>query len=163
MPKVVFVFGAGASADLDIPTMPTFMAAAHNLLRDRNEELTSPQAFQSVADFINASLDPVVARSKVDLDDVEAMFGLIEMGKLLGRLPGANSMSDIEQMSLAMRAVLADTVELTGTFSVNLDAGQFHTDFAYSHLLAGPSRLGKADIYLVSAVSKATLQTGWCH
>lgn len=62
------------------------------------------------------------AKSKVDLGNIESVFSLLEMGRLLGRLPGTAD-NEIEASVGAIRQVLVETLQWTCRFPAGEDGG----------------------------------------
>lgn len=56
------------------------------------------------------------AKSTVDLGNIESVFGLVEMARLVRRLPGFKP-EEIDELSQALRTVLTETILLTGKFN----------------------------------------------
>lgn len=75
----------------------------------------SRELFDLFFDALQNGLGQLHAKTTVDLQNIESVFGLVEMGTLLRRLPGV-APGDIEQLSRATRAVLAQTVIQSGAF-----------------------------------------------
>jgi hypothetical protein len=75
MPKTVFIFGAGASVESGAPTMKNFLDKAE-------EHSASSESVKFLFSKIN-DLHSILARTKVDLDNIEEVLGLIEMAELL--------------------------------------------------------------------------------
>lgn len=115
MARQVFIFGAGASRHLGAPLMNDFIDAAYRL-REEDGRVTT-EAFDLVFQFIEKRLPMLYAKSKIDLGNIESVFSLLEMGKLLGRLPGTPA-GEIEKSVAAIRRVLVDTLQLTCRFPV---------------------------------------------
>jgi hypothetical protein len=86
-----------------------FLDFAYRLIRSHPSAI-SRKDFDLVFTLINERLPELHAKSVVDLDNIESVFGLIEMGRLIGKLPRTSS-DEIEAASRAMRRVLAQTVE----------------------------------------------------
>lgn len=56
------------------------------------------------------------ARTDVDLRNIQTLFGIVEMGSILGRLPGYSTGQQIEDTRTPVRTVLAETMEYSGKF-----------------------------------------------
>ena len=106
MAKKIFILGAGASHSAGPPLLRGFLDAARELLR-AGEKRTTTAAFELVFDVLERQLPILHARSMVDLNDIEAVFNLIEMGRLVARLPGT-APDAIEGVAAAMRRMLGD-------------------------------------------------------
>src|SRR4051812_21694007 len=114
MARTVFVLGAGASAHIGAPLMNGFIDAADDLRQ--NSDVNGP-AFDLVFELIQNRLPALHAKSIVNLSNIESVFSLIEMGRLVGRLPGTPS-PEIEEAARAMRRVLTETVEESSRFAI---------------------------------------------
>jgi hypothetical protein len=119
--KRVIVFGAGASASMGVPTMDRFIDAAEDLKNARAPGITQAH-FDLFFDVLQNKFRQLHAKSAVDLDNIETVFGLIEMARLLGRLPGFDQ-KQIEELATAVRTVLFETVMLTGAFDFSAERG----------------------------------------
>jgi len=64
--------------------------------------------------------------------NVESLFNLVEMGRLIGRLPGTETPEQIEDAVRAVRRLLAQTIERTCTFGFT--DGQVHPRGPYGSL-----------------------------
>lgn len=109
MAKTVFILGAGASYSTGAPLMPEFLDVAHDLLDTRPNEVSRP-AFEIVFELVNSRLPILHARSAITLRNLEAVFNLVEMGRLIGRLP-ATPPEEVEAVASALRTVLTETIE----------------------------------------------------
>lgn len=85
--KNVFLLGAGASADAGAPLMWNFLQAAWSLMRDPNSNLESDErtTFESVFTY-QFNLRKAQAFVDVDLDNVEDLFGVIDLDERVGRV-----------------------------------------------------------------------------
>jgi hypothetical protein len=117
--KHVIVFGAGASAGFGVPVMDKFIDAAEDLQTNPRGGVTS-SAFNLFFDVLQNKFRQLHAKSTVNLDNIEEVFGLVEMARLLGRLPGFDS-AQIEELAIAIRTVLIETIQLTGRFEYSRD------------------------------------------
>jgi hypothetical protein len=112
--KKVIVFGAGASVDFGVPTMDRFIDTADDL-RSGSGEINKAH-FDLFFDVIHNRLRQLHAKSAVDLDNIESVFGLVEMASLLRRMPGFDE-SQIDDLSEALRTVLVETIIHSGKFA----------------------------------------------
>jgi NAD-dependent SIR2 family protein deacetylase len=78
--KNVFVFGAGFSADAGAPVMREFFTQARNLRDDPNSGLNKEdkEIFDRVISY-RFGLNQALAKVFVDLDNIEKLFGFLEM------------------------------------------------------------------------------------
>lgn len=131
MPKTVFILGAGAShAAARTPLMKDFIDTAADLLE--NKAVAATQEFGLVFDLINSRLPRLQAKSVVDLNDIESVFSLVEMGNLLGRLPDTET-AEVAMLNRAMRVVLTETIERSCLFNVH--DGQWQPHDLYRQLI----------------------------
>ena len=81
--KSVFIFGAGASKSAGGPLMYEFLDKSQDLLRHKFDRIESVKdKFDDVYKSI-AELQSIHAKSYLDLDNIEVLFGAIEMGNML--------------------------------------------------------------------------------
>jgi hypothetical protein len=119
MARRVIVFGAGASASFGVPTMEGFIDAAEDL-RDRNTEGLSKPQFDFFLDELRHKLKPLHAKTAVDLSNIENLCGLVEMARVIRRLPGLEE-GQIDNAADAVQTVLAETILHSGPFSYSRD------------------------------------------
>ncbi len=115
MANVVFVLGAGASAGSGGPLMNNFFERADYLRLTDRIEPKYRDAFTRVFRARDA-LQIVHSKSQLDLDNIEAIFGMFEMGRTLGKFPGFPD-GEIESVLDAMRTLITITLEETITFT----------------------------------------------
>jgi NAD-dependent SIR2 family protein deacetylase len=114
--RVVFVLGAGASADAKAPLCSNFMDKAWALLRGDELSEEDRQAFRLVFKAREA-LKASQSKAALNLADLEVLFGAFEMAHLFGRL-GTLSATEVEDLPRAMRTLIARTVERSMEFPV---------------------------------------------
>ena len=83
--KNVFIFGAGASAGAGAPVLRDFLKRARELYDNRNSGL-SPEERKDFADVFNwrVGISPTLRYLRIDLDNVEDLFSLVDMAQQLG-------------------------------------------------------------------------------
>jgi hypothetical protein len=81
----VFVLGAGFSADAGAPLIHDFLQVSRELLDDPGSELDNEEKrqFQLVFDF-KKRVAQCREKFRIDLDNIEQLFGLVEMSHRLG-------------------------------------------------------------------------------
>jgi hypothetical protein len=84
MSHIVFILGAGASVHAGCPVMATFWSKAQELFR-HGKLPDEGKAFRAV-DEVRSQLQYAFVKAKVDIDNVESIFCLIEMAEVVGRL-----------------------------------------------------------------------------
>src|SRR5688572_9633306 len=100
MAKRVYVFGAGASRTMKVPLLKEFINAADDLRK--KDGRVSKEAFEFFFDAYENYLPDLEAKTKQDLDDIETVFSLVEMARLIRRFPKVES-DQIEKLSDAIR------------------------------------------------------------
>lgn len=121
MAEVVFILGAGASVHAGVPVMNKFFDEACNLYEEGglgNED----RAFFSLVIDATRPLETILLRLKIDLDNIEHIFSLIEMGKLINRFPGLDG-DKIAELHEAIHMFIIRTIELKSNFTYKSNEG----------------------------------------
>ncbi|MFH0887969.1 MAG: hypothetical protein V1871_02025 [Planctomycetota bacterium] len=111
MSETVFILGAGASKEAGAPLMSEFLSVADNLRRS-NTGIKS--IFDKVLNIRN-SLQAALSKSYLKLDDIEAVFAALEMGRLIGHLPGIQG-DEIGSLISSMKQMIVKTLESSIVF-----------------------------------------------
>ena len=119
MAKTVFVFGAGASVTSGTPLMKDFIDSADDLRSDPTSGV-SHEDFRLFFEVLQNRLPQLHSKSVVELGNIESVFGIVEMARLVGRLPLTDP-GDIERVASATRRVLAETIERRCRFKREAD------------------------------------------
>ena len=106
MSKTVFILGAGTSVCVGAPLVSNFLTEALNLL-EQNKVDESRSQFIEVFDTIN-QLQVIFQKSRVNLDDIEEILGLIEVGKIINALP---EKINYDTIFLAFNRLILETLE----------------------------------------------------
>ena len=131
MAHTVYVFGAGASHSMGIPLLNGLVDEIHRLQRSAPD--ASAEDFRLVSEILRKHLTRLHSKSIQDLENIETVFNLVEMGRLIGRFPGVDA-AEIEHLSQAIRNVLAETIEHTCRFQFNYEEGSWVPPKYYSAL-----------------------------
>ncbi len=131
MAEVIFILGAGASAHAGVPIMSEFFEAACDLYDDHKLSKSDIECFDLVRSA-KKSLESILVKMKLDLNNIETLFSLVEMGKLINRFPGLDA-KQITALHEAIHRFIIRTIELTTNFIYREDAGYFAPE-AYNHL-----------------------------
>ncbi|MEW5918939.1 MAG: hypothetical protein AB1762_21225 [Gemmatimonadota bacterium] len=97
--------------------MAQFLDKAFDL-RDQHRGAISSADFDLVYELIHSRLTGLLSKSAVDLDNVETVFSLVEMGQLLERLPNTST-AELAKAARAIRVVLAQTIEHYAPFKTD--------------------------------------------
>jgi hypothetical protein len=142
MSEIVFILGAGASRESGAPLMGDFLDRALQLHRQNTPNLDH-QAFESVFQAIS-KLQVIHSKATLDLDNLETVFGALEMAKVIGLFPGASA-EEIEALYSSFKKLIAQTLEQSVRFKVS--EKQILPSDSYSklaqllfHLWRGPRR-----------------------
>jgi hypothetical protein len=113
MSKVVFILGAGASRQCGAPLMGDFLDTANDLLRSRAVE-DKKEKFEIVFNAIGA-LQAVHSKAQLDLNNLESIFTVLELGKVIQRIPGTKP-EEITMVISALKEVIVKTLETKMVF-----------------------------------------------
>lgn len=116
MSSVVFILGAGASAQGGAPLMANFLDVADQLWKS-GEVKDKADRFKAVFKG-QAALQSVHSKSELDITNIEAVFAAFEMAKLLQKMPGHNS-KKTNDLIIALKEVIVETLNLTIQFPAN--------------------------------------------
>lgn len=110
----VFIFGAGASKQAGIPLMKEFLDVAETLAFPSGD---AAQDLHEVQDALS-ELQRVQAKSYLDYDNIETLFGAVEMAAILQKFPG-RAPEQIERLRRAIVSVIVTTVERSAKIEIN--------------------------------------------
>ncbi len=115
--KTVFILGAGASQQAGAPLMFDFLDRARDLLRLKTPGVV--QAQKELEDVFNAisDLQGVHSKSYLDLNNIEIVFGAIEMALLLRKL-GTRDYKDVKKLRDSLITLIFKTLEHSIKFPV---------------------------------------------
>ncbi len=104
----VFILGAGASAEVGGPLMKGFLDAADDLVRQGRLTDVKPQ-ITSILELWG-ELQATYAKVNMDLFNIESMFGLLEMGRVIGML-GGHDKEAVSRYRQALVTLIVRTLE----------------------------------------------------
>lgn len=111
--NVVFILGAGASKQCGAPLMSDFLDVASDLLRS-NAVQEKRAEFEKVFAAIGA-LQSVHSKAQLDLNNIESIFTVLELGRIIQRVPGLSS-EKIPEAIAALKELIVKTLEVTMIF-----------------------------------------------
>ena len=111
MSEFVFILGAGASAHTGAPLMKDFFSTVCDLYEDHLISDEDREAFKLVIEAKQA-LERILVKVELQLDNMETLFSLIEMGRLINYFPGN---TPVEKLHKAIQKVIVRTIELKTT------------------------------------------------
>lgn len=116
--KTLFILGAGASRASGAPLLSDFIAKAE-WIRKRKKMNWANQYYEWVLKA-RKELIQAYAKSHIDIDNIEQLFAVFEMAKLLGRL-GDFDATDVELLPQRLKFVIVNTLEELINFSLYID------------------------------------------
>jgi len=115
--KTVFILGAGASHEAGAPLMSNFFDHAHDLLRRKTSGVIEvKKEFDEIFEAI-AELHRVHSKSYLDLDNIEIVFGAIEMALLLEKF-GERDIEEIKKLKKSLVTLIYRTLEFSIPFKI---------------------------------------------
>ena len=116
--KTIFILGAGASQKAGAPLMSNFLDRAYDLFR-----LQTPGVVEAKTEFEDvfgaiAELQGVHSKAFLDLNNIEIVFGAIEMGLLLRRL-GKRDEESIGKLRSSLITLIYKTLEYSIEFPMH--------------------------------------------
>jgi NAD-dependent SIR2 family protein deacetylase len=105
MAEIVFMFGAGASRHAGAPLMANFLSAAEDLRNDGTIRNNLNEVVAAVEDLQN-----IFVKSSFDIENIENVFGAVEMAKLIRKFPG-KSETEIDALAISVKQLIVATLE----------------------------------------------------
>ncbi len=113
----VFILGAGASKQAGAPLMADFLDCASDLLRLKTSGIEEARSeFEDVFDAIT-ELNGIHTKSYLNFDNIEDVFGAIEMALLLKKL-GNRKLEEIQRLRESLITLIFKTLEYSIRFPV---------------------------------------------
>ncbi len=107
MARTVFILGAGASKDAGAPLMDEFLSLAQKINLGAQDDNYRQKVFDGIED-----LRVIQAKSKIDLDNIENVFGAFEMARILKRL-GERDAEQVDRLVHSLKKLIVNTLELS--------------------------------------------------
>jgi len=115
MAENVFILGAGASVHAGVPVMADFFDIAYDLYDEGILGHEDKKHYQKVIDA-KGTLERILAKVDIDLNNIETMFSLVEMGRLISKFPGCNNINEIEELNTSFKRFIIRTIEKRTNF-----------------------------------------------
>jgi hypothetical protein len=115
--------------------MVDFVDRAEDAFREKAERITIPD-FERVFNLL-AAFQVLHAKTNIDTSNIESVFNIVEMGRILRLLPGQ---FDSEEVSQSVRRVLAETIQHYCRF--HWRPRQWHPTGSYQALVRSMVRRG---------------------
>lgn len=113
MEENIIILGAGASADSGAPLMSNFLDKAEDLLSSNIDPRTK-ECIKKVFHLLD-EMQKVHSKSRLDLNNIETVFGAIEMAQIIKRLGDINP-SEIPDYRRAIVKLIVRTIEQSMNF-----------------------------------------------
>lgn len=133
MAKNIFILGAGASVEAGVPVMNNFLEVSRDLL-DRNIFQKHENVIRKLFEIKNTELQRIYAKAYLDLNNIETLFGVIEMGKLINGIGKLDS-TTIAELKRSLVIMIAKTIEETNWFKYNNKFKSLRPSSSYQNLL----------------------------
>lgn len=127
MSDIVFILGAGASRQCGGPLMNDFLDTASDLLRS-GQVAEKSEHFERVFSAIGG-LQAVHSKAQLDLNNLESVFTVLELGKILEKVPGIPN-EEIPKVIASLKEMIVRTLEITIKYPNNY--GIFHAPEPYA-------------------------------
>jgi hypothetical protein len=130
--NVVFIMGAGFSAEAGCPVMSNFLDKSRKIFRrsERNEFIE-----RSLPDFYNVEksigeLNSMQAKAYLDLENIETLFGALEFGSMINKF-GSKSKEEIDALRDSLIKVIVTTIEYSSKYQIILPSYKIYPLPAY--------------------------------
>lgn len=151
MSAIVFLLGAGASAQAGAPMMADFLDKAGDLFWSDEMPKAEKGHFKRVFDAIG-KLQKVHSKAQLNLTNLESVFTTFELAGVIKKLPGTES-AEIPQITASLKRLIVVTLQELIHFP--LDSRRFEAPAPYSTFanLLGEIRGSRAENRSVSVVT----------
>jgi hypothetical protein len=112
----VFILGAGTSVEAGAPLMGDFLRRAEDLRRGGLLGAAGPH-FNRVAHG-QAMLQRALAKARLDINNLEAVFAAFEMAKLFGGIGTIMELNEATQLVPSMQRVIVETLDRSMMYPV---------------------------------------------
>lgn len=115
MSKVVIILGAGASKQSGAPVMAEFLDVASDLLvsgKANGAEDHFKRVFTA-----RSCLQQVHSKAQLDLNNVESIFTVLELGRILEKVPGLKR-NEISETIESLKVMIVKTLEASMLFNI---------------------------------------------
>jgi NAD-dependent SIR2 family protein deacetylase len=114
MTENVIILGAGASADSGAPLMNNFLDKAEDILSSNSLDQDSKIHFERIFELLN-EMQKVHSKARLDLNNIETVFGAIEMATIIKRF-GTKSIEEIQEYKDSIVRLIIETIEHSMNF-----------------------------------------------
>jgi len=121
MQKDVFILGAGASKNSGVPLLNEFIDCGLEV-RISPEIGRDRVHFDRIDKALTALNTSIFAKSNINLKNIEDVFGMVEMGLLINKFPGCESLNEIEELRKSIIRFIVVTIEQTNRYKHNQGA-----------------------------------------
>lgn len=122
MAETIFILGAGASLHAGVPVMDEFFGEAYDLYDEGKIKKEDLKHFERVIDA-KSFLEKIPAKINIDLNNIETIFSLVEMGKLISKFPGCRNSEEIKELHTSFKKFIVRTIEKKTNFIYEKNPG----------------------------------------
>jgi len=153
--RTIFILGAGASREAGAPLMNDFLDVADTVREGQAPGTQLREQVDLVFKGI-AALDPVFAKSDIEVRNIESVVAAFEMADLFGRL-GDLKQVEVHRLPSAIKSLIVTTLESRLNFRVG--DGQLHPPLPYEQFVNLLRELQKHPIASTPPPPKVTVMT----
>ncbi len=106
MAKVVFILGAGASAESGVPLMDNFIDEVRNLYANG---YANDKDYKTVLDAIG-KLQAIASKADIDIKNIEKVYSTLEMAKIINCF-GSYTEEEIDSLLNSFRSMITKTIQ----------------------------------------------------
>jgi hypothetical protein len=113
MVENLYILGAGSSVDSGVPIMNNFIDKAEDLLNEKRfrDNIKVGKLFETIR-----SLSSILAKSNIDLNNIESILGILEMSELLHYSQNSVPFISIKDDYIEL---ISETIELSMKYDIN--------------------------------------------
>jgi hypothetical protein len=133
MSKTVFILGAGASKESGAPLMNDFLDVSRSLYENEKIDDLFKDDFTRVFSAID-NLYKIYPKTDLDLENIERIYSLFEMGRFIKKLPGVDNWEDIDKVIDSLKVLILLTLDKTIT--IRTSNGRLYPDGSYKDFVS---------------------------
>lgn len=150
MSKTVFILGAGASRDSGAPLMNDFLEISRSLFENEKIDELFKEDFARAFSAID-NLYKIYPKANLDLENIERIYSLFEMGRFIKKLPGVDNWEDIGKIVDSLKVLILYTLDKNITIRVS--NGRLYPDGSYMDFVSMIKSIKDKDGSLPSIIS----------
>jgi hypothetical protein len=152
MSKTVFILGAGASKEAGAPLMNEFLDFARDIYSSRKIKNDYYHDFEKVFKAIS-ELQKIHSKSILDIYNIESVFAIFEMGRLIEKLPGLTGKDQISDLIASTKKLIYATLDRSIPLIINSQNKTPSPNSTYQNLIQLLLKYEKKDSEKPSIIS----------